>query len=533
MGTYGYASPDGLGCTNLTAQLDTKVVIPPGITIARTRLTRPIFASEKQLCVLTHWLHGVLEDNPAVPIVQVRRHTNDVDDVIQDCTGWANPDVIKTQRRHLGMEGTMLLFAAHKPTTKKAGKDKYPLKHPHLDTLRNVVHSKPAMSLANYSLTNHSPYRWKPELVGLTAPVLMESEDLVLPIPMCHALPLIATSKPVKQVDVFREVNEELSDLGYTGHVFKEEFVAKDGEMLAKMKMEADNVGQRWGGIFRVAWPNPDRPPNQADMAAVYAVSPTGSGGQDKGLQLPHGVLWVQRVVQRLSTKYAGLFLVKVGYVWATSDQPQLWHRDLLLELQNVGVEHAFSCFMPVNLDCPMDSREKTFVYGFGSDVPYPWREASMSMLAGEMWIMSSYIIHRGGAVPRDAPAQSTRIIAFATIATRRVHYQTTVPIIPPPWAKTLAQQPSPPFPMAVHCIAARCNRVVKADPLPKCFACDYRPLCAVHVGPLCVDCQRDSSGMCLLWRTRLQRWQQREQRKSMRGRTRLRRSICAGLRLW
>ena len=49
----------------------------------------------------------------------------------------------KTQRRHVGTEGTTLLFAAHKPTTKKAGKDKYPFKHPHLDTLRYVLDSKP------------------------------------------------------------------------------------------------------------------------------------------------------------------------------------------------------------------------------------------------------------------------------------------------------------------------------------------------------------------------------------------------------
>ena len=56
-----------------------------------------------------------------------------------------------------------------------------------------------------------------------------------------------------------------------------------------------------------------------------------------------------------------------------------------------------------------------------------------MSMLAGNLSILSSYPIRRGGAVPRDAPARSTRIIAFATIATRRVNYETTVPIIPPP----------------------------------------------------------------------------------------------------
>ena len=56
-----------------------------------------------------------------------------------------------------------------------------------------------------------------------------------------------------------------------------------------------------------------------------------------------------------------------------------------------------------------------------------------MNMLTGGPWILSSYVIHRGGAIPRDALPGSTRIIAFAAIATRRVDYETTVPIIPPP----------------------------------------------------------------------------------------------------
>ena len=43
---------------------------------------------------------------------------------------------------------------------------------------------------------------------------------------MCHALLLIGTSEPVKHVDASREVNEDLAQLGQTGHVFKEEFVA-------------------------------------------------------------------------------------------------------------------------------------------------------------------------------------------------------------------------------------------------------------------------------------------------------------------
>ena len=174
-------------------------------------------------------------------------------------------------------------------------------------------------------------------------------------------------------------------------------------------------------------------------------------------------------------------------------EQPQLWHRDMPVPLQTVGVEHAFSCFMLVNLDCPMDGRENMFVYASGFGVPYPLHEVAMSMLAGNLWILSSCVIHRGGAVPIDALLGSTRILPFAAIVTSRVDYQTTVTIIPPPWAEAPAPQPSPPSPKAVHCAAAQCNRAVKPDPPAKCFACDERPLCALHLGQLCADCQRDS----------------------------------------
>ena len=143
-GQSGLCCPDGLGCTDLTAHPDTKVAIPLGTTIARIRLTRPLLAADKPPCALSDWLQGVLEDNPDVPILHVRLHADDVDDVIQACTGRANPTINKTQRRHVGMDGTVLLFAAHKSTTKKAGKDKYPFKQPHLDTLCYVLDSKSA-----------------------------------------------------------------------------------------------------------------------------------------------------------------------------------------------------------------------------------------------------------------------------------------------------------------------------------------------------------------------------------------------------
>ena len=134
---------------------------------------------------------------------------------------------------------------------------------------------------------------------------------------------------------------------------------------------------------------------------------------------------------------------MKVGYVRATSDQPQLWHPELPLELQTVGVEQAISCFKPVKLDCPINGRENMFVYSSGSDAPNRWQDVSMNMLAGDVWILSSYVIHRGGAVPRDVPPGSTRNITSAAIATRRIDYKTTVPLIPPPRVEIPAQQPS------------------------------------------------------------------------------------------
>ena len=47
VGTWGYADPDGLGCTDLTAHPDTKLVIPSGTNIARICLTHTLFAGDK------------------------------------------------------------------------------------------------------------------------------------------------------------------------------------------------------------------------------------------------------------------------------------------------------------------------------------------------------------------------------------------------------------------------------------------------------------------------------------------------------
>ena len=98
----------------------------------------------------------------------------------------------------------------------------------------------------------------------------------------------------------------------------QEDLLEKDGKMLANTKVEADNVGLRWGGIVNVARPSPNQPPNLGVSAAADTVIEPGSGSQQAGLRLPQVVVWAQRVVQGLSTKYLGLFSVKVGCVRPT-----------------------------------------------------------------------------------------------------------------------------------------------------------------------------------------------------------------------
>ena len=93
VGTRGYAGPDGLGFTNLTAHPDTRVVIHPGSTIARIRLIRTLLGIDKQPCALTDWLHTLMEDNPHVPILQVRLHGGDIDEVVLACTTLVSPTV--------------------------------------------------------------------------------------------------------------------------------------------------------------------------------------------------------------------------------------------------------------------------------------------------------------------------------------------------------------------------------------------------------------------------------------------------------
>ena len=60
VGTLGYTGPDGLGCINLTAHPETKVLIPAGTNIARICLNRTPFGTDKPPYALTDRPHTLI-----------------------------------------------------------------------------------------------------------------------------------------------------------------------------------------------------------------------------------------------------------------------------------------------------------------------------------------------------------------------------------------------------------------------------------------------------------------------------------------
>ena len=127
---------------------------------------------------------------------------------------------------------------------------------------------------------------------------------------------------------------------------------------------------------------------------------------------------------------FEDVVVVRAGYVRATNNRQQHWHRDRPLTHKFKG--RALSVFVPCNVDIPADASCGRYVPLSHEGVPKPWFECPMDMEVGDMTVFSSELIHAGGAVPVGLPAGTPRIIAFIALANYNVHYNNTVPISPP-----------------------------------------------------------------------------------------------------
>ena len=107
--------------------------------------------------------------------------------------------------------------------------------------------------------------------------------------------------------------------------------------------------------------------------------------------------------------------VVRAGYVRATNNKRQHWHRDRPLTHKIKG--RALSVFVPCNVDIPADASCGRYVPLSHEGVPKPRFECPMDMEVGDMTVFTSELIHAGGAVPVGLPAGTPRKIAFNALA--------------------------------------------------------------------------------------------------------------------
>jgi hypothetical protein len=192
---------------------------------------------------------------------------------------------------------------------------------------------------------------------------------------------------------------------------------------LRGMQRESASASLRWHNIFN-AHLTVRRRSDPSDRQMVYArvsrVSPHGKHN------LPHALRWARHVLALAQSHQRGrrLRLGPVGYVRVGSSVPQAWHRDV--PRNHAGV--ALSAFTPVNVACPPDDPAASLWFPPRGGSPRP-----MGSDPGDVFILDSRTVHRGGGRPCSAPpTQPYRIVAFAAIVEAgrpAPDYDHTVPV--------------------------------------------------------------------------------------------------------
>ena len=167
--------------------------------------------------------------------------------------------------------------------------------------------------------------------------------------------------------------------------------------------------------------------------------------------------------------------VVRAGYIRATKDRRQHWHRDRPLTHKTQG--KALCVFVPWHVDIPADGSRGSYLPLSREGLPMPWYEYPLDMYVGDLVVFTSELIHCGAAVPVGLAAGTPRVVAFISLANYNLHYNNTVPIPPPACAYAEAQIPT----STEKCGRKGCRKKV-AQPLPICFMRQKVPLCQIHV---------------------------------------------------
>ena len=177
----------------------------------------------------------------------------------------------------------------------------------------------------------------------------------------------------------------------------------------------------RWTNIFnnpRNMW---TRRTDGPDRRVAYAVHPRRLQRQN----LPELKKWGELVLHTMHSIHSDLpemVIGFMGYICATTTVPQHFHRDISLSVRG----RAFSVFSPTNIYCPDDDENGSrWINNDGVWEP-------MGSHPGDVFIMDSRRVHRGGGKPLCCKKNENRYVAFAAITEKArtlPKYENTVPV--------------------------------------------------------------------------------------------------------
>ena len=173
--------------------------------------------------------------------------------------------------------------------------------------------------------------------------------------------------------------------------------------LLRRMQRESERKEVCWINIFNVTTQRREDPP---DRQAAYGLVPLGTQHYP-GQQFPQLTKWgmeVLRLTQEQMEQLPPMQLHTLGYIRATTSTPQLYHRDIPLVHQGA----SFSVFTPVNVRCP-DAEANGSRWRDENGQEHP-----MGSHPGDVFIMDSRTVHRGGGKPGHCKA--FRYVAFAAL---------------------------------------------------------------------------------------------------------------------
>ena len=488
-GTRGWAAPSNFAMADISVRtISDPVLVPPGTQLAKVTIQRA-FLDARDPCSLSNAMSTIVHHNPSVPIFQFFLSHSDRSDLDQVLSAKCPPTSNQTMAYYIGnanhsLPGTLPvkpMFSVQKPKAPLMSAHAY-TRHKH--TRRFFSTPDPHSVLPVYSLPSKGLVEWEAEVHGLTTPTAYYSDSLI-PIPVQSPSPLIAPNDPIVEWNGLFVENGDLASLPQLGHVRVQNLGA---DHVDSCRAEVAAFGaDKWEAIFDLVAPTPSPFRNDGRTRTMVpgkaVAAPPSAAKTMKGHRLPALEAAAASILKTVKAATAlPLDIMSMGYIRATGDRLQAWHRDHLRAARPEG-GHAFSLFLA--LSACEEGEASHFVAHSGGGLPRPWMPIPMPMGVGDVWAISSDVIHAGGFPKKDGPP---RDMVFFGLATWPLDFGFPCPVRVPAHALRVVPGVGP-----VKCGHEGCN----ATQLPsECCDCEKR-LCATHGGEvgLCSACANNSAG--------------------------------------